>query len=97
MGALIWLIDTAIQLFVWLLIAHVIISWLTAFNVINTRNPVVAQIGGFLYRITEPVLRPVRRFIPSLGGIDISPVIIILLLFFVRKLMWDNFGGTVMM
>jgi len=96
MGAVIWLIDTAIEIYVWLLIAHVVLSWLTSFNVINARHAVIAQVGGFLYRITDPVLRPVRRFIPNLGGIDISPVIVILLLFFVRKLLWDNFAGATM-
>lgn len=80
------LLITIIQIFVWLLIANAILSWLVAFNVINTRNQFVATVGEFLYKITEPVLRPIRNIIPSFGGIDISPIILILLLFFVQNL-----------
>ena len=84
MRALFLVIDLALQLYVWLLIAAAILSWLVAFNVVNTRNPVVATIGQFLYAITEPALRPIRNFMPSLGGIDISPVILILIIIFIR-------------
>ena len=66
------------------LIAAAIFSWLVAFNVVNVRNPVVGMIGDFLYRITEPALRPIRNMMPSLGGIDISPVILILIIIFIR-------------
>ena len=62
------------------------LSWLVAFNVVNARNPIVANIGDFLYRITEPVLRPIRGILPNLGGIDISPVILILLLLFLQQI-----------
>jgi YggT family protein len=65
-----------------LLIAAVIFSWLFAFNVINGRNQFVATIGDFLYRVTEPALRPIRRVMPDLGGIDISPLLLILILYF---------------
>ena len=61
-----------------------ILSWLVAFNVVNTNNRVVLTIGDMLYRITEPALRPIRNILPNLGGIDISPVILILLLLFIR-------------
>ncbi|ARP99146.1 YggT family protein [Pseudorhodoplanes sinuspersici] len=74
-----------LQLYVWLLIASAILSWLIAFNVVNTRNQVVATIADFLWRITEPVLKPVRSFMPNLGGIDISPVIVILIIFFLQS------------
>ena len=74
-----------LQLYVWLLIASAILSWLIAFNVVNTRNQVVATIADFLWRITEPVLRPIRSFMPDLGGIDISPVILILIIFFIQS------------
>ncbi|MCG8491425.1 MAG: YggT family protein [Sneathiellales bacterium] len=80
------LLITIIQIFVWLLIANAILSWLVAFNVINTRNQFIATVGEFLYKITEPVLRPIRNIVPSFGGIDISPIILILLLFFVQNL-----------
>ena len=74
-----------LQLYVWLLIASAILSWLIAFNVVNTRNQVVATIADFLWRITEPVLRPIRSFMPDLSGIDISPVILILIIFFIQS------------
>jgi YggT family protein len=84
MQALFLVIDLALQIYVWLIIAAAILSWLVAFNVVNTRNPVVAGIGEFLYRITEPALRPIRNMLPNLGGIDISPVILILIIIFLR-------------
>jgi YggT family protein len=84
MRALFLVIDLALQIYIWLIIAAAILSWLVAFNVVNTRNPVVAGIGEFLYRITEPALRPIRNFLPNLGGIDISPVILILIIIFLR-------------
>jgi YggT family protein len=84
MRALFLVIDLALQLYVWIVIAMAIFSWLVAFNVANTRNHVVAMIGDFLYRITEPALRPIRNFLPNLGGIDISPVILFLIIVFIR-------------
>ena len=66
------------------MIAAAIFSWLVAFHVVNTRNQVVAMIGETLYRITEPVLRPIRNMLPNLGGIDISPVILFLIIIFIR-------------
>ena len=74
-----------LQLYVWLLIAAAILSWLIAFNVVNTHNQVVAMIADFLYKITEPVLRPIRSVLPNLGGIDISPIIVILIIFFLQN------------
>ena len=85
MIALFNLIDTVISLYIWALIISAILSWLVAFNVINTSNRFVYMVGDFLYRITEPALRPIRNIIPNLGGIDISPVILILLLVFLRN------------
>lgn len=86
MSAVFWLIDTIIELYIWLLIAQAILSWLLAFGVVNRYNRAVAVIGDFLYRVTDPALRPIRSFLPSFGGIDISPVILILLLMFLRRL-----------
>ena len=83
------LINTVISLYIWVLIANAILSWLVAFNVVNTHNKIVYMIGDFLYRITEPVLRPIRRVVPDLGGIDISPIILILILFFLRDLLFE--------
>jgi len=87
MIALLWLINTLIQIYIWLLIAQAVLSWLLAFGVVNRYNRVVATIGDFLWRITDPLLRPIRRVLPDLGGIDISPVILILLLVFVQRLL----------
>jgi YggT family protein len=84
MRALFLVIDLALQLYIWILIAAAVFSWLVAFNVVNVRNPVVGMIGDFLYRITEPALRPIRSMMPDLGGIDISPVILILIIIFIR-------------
>jgi len=90
MFALIKLVDTVINLYIWLLIINVALSWLVAFNVVNTRNRFVYMIGDFLNRVTEPALRPIRRIIPNLGGIDISPVVLILVLVFARNfLLYD--------
>jgi YggT family protein len=86
MNPFLWLILTIIDIYIWLLIASAVLSWLVAFNVVNTRNPLVANIGEFLYRITEPALRPIRNMLPNLGGIDVSPVILIILLLFLKQL-----------
>ena len=85
MNSVLWLILKIIDIYVWLIILQVVLSWLIAFNVVNTHNQVVAVIGDFLYRITEPVLRPIRNFMPNLGGIDVSPVILILIIFFIQS------------
>ncbi len=84
MQALLDVIEIALTLYMWIVIAMAIFSWLVAFNVVNTRNSVVHMIGDFLYRITEPVLRPIRNMMPNLGGIDISPVILFLIIIFIR-------------
>jgi len=79
------LIDTLLWLYIMVLIISAILSWLVAFNVINTRNRAVYLVGDFCHRVTEPALRPIRRLLPSLGGIDISPIILILLLQMLRE------------
>ena len=77
----------AIDLYIWLVIIGAILSWLVAFNVINSSNQLVYLILDFLYRITEPALRRIKRFFPYLGGIDISPVILILGLIFIQMVL----------
>jgi YggT family protein len=77
----------AIDLYIWLVIIGAILSWLVAFNVINSSNQLVYLILDFLYRITEPALRRIKRFLPNLGGIDISPVILILGLIFIQMVL----------
>ena len=86
MVAIARLIDTVITLYIWILIAQAILSWLIAFNVINSYNQFVSRVIEFLWRITEPALRPIRRFVPLIGGVDISPIVLILLLYFLRDL-----------
>jgi YggT family protein len=89
MRALLEVILIALQLYTYLIVASAILSWLVAFNVVNTRNDVVRSIWTFLDAVTEPALRPIRRILPNLGGIDISPVILILLIIFIQKLIVD--------
>ncbi len=84
MRALFLVIDLALQLYIYLLVAAAVLSWLIAFNVVNMRNQFVAMVADFLYRITEPALRPIRNVMPNLGGIDISPVILIFIIIFIR-------------
>ena len=84
LSALIQVVLVAINIYVFVLIASAVMSWLLAFNVLNSRNQFVAMLAEFLYRVTEPALRPIRRFIPHLGGIDVSPVVLILVLYFVQ-------------
>jgi YggT family protein len=84
MVPLIGFIILVIDLYIWVVIAGAILSWLIAFNVVNTHNRFVYQVADMLYRLTEPALRPIRSILPNLGGIDISPVILILFLLFIR-------------
>jgi YggT family protein len=91
MMALFNLVDTVIRLYIVILIAWVILSWLVAFDIVNRRNRFVFLVGDFLERVTAPALRPIRRILPNLGGIDLSPLVLILLLYFLRDLMWELF------
>jgi YggT family protein len=84
MVPLIGFLVLVIDLYIWVVIASAILSWLIAFNVVNTQNRFVYSVAETLYRLTEPALRPIRSIIPNLGGIDISPVILILFLLFLR-------------
>ena len=94
--AIFQLLDAVIGLFIWALILAAIFSMLASFNVLDTRNRLVWSIGDFLYRVTEPVLRPVRNVMPSFGNIDLSPVVVILLLQYVaRPLLATLYRGIV--
>jgi YggT family protein len=79
-----------ISLYIWVVIISAIISWLIAFDVVNRRNRAVYTIADAMYRLTEPALRPIRRMLPDLGGVDISPVILILGLIFIRDVVLLN-------
>ena len=87
MQSIMILIDTILSLYTWILIAMVVFSWLFAFNVINPRNQFVSMIGDFLHKATEPVLRPIRRLLPAMGGIDLSPIVVFLAIMLIRNLM----------
>ena len=89
MIALVNLLSNIITIYIWILILAVVISWLISFNIVNTSNRFVAVAAEFLFRATEPALRPIRRVLPNLGGLDISPVILILLLYFLRDLLYE--------
>lgn len=78
-------IDLVLQLYEYVLVAMIVFSWLHAFGVVNTRNQAVATIGDVLYRLTEPVLAPIRRIMPNLGGLDLSPIVVFLGIFVVRQ------------
>jgi YggT family protein len=90
MLALISTIDLALGIYWWIVILSAVFSWLYAFNVVNPSNQFVGMVGNALYRLTEPALRPIRNFLPDLGGIDISPIVLLLLIFFLRQLLWTT-------
>ncbi len=92
MNAFILLLDRIIYLYVWVLIINAIISWLIAFNVLNTQNRFVYSVLEFTYKLTDPPLNYIRRFLPNLGSIDISPVVLILLIYFARDLIRNIVG-----
>ena len=96
MLALIQTIVLALDIYWWILIAAAVFSWLFAFNVINSRNQFVSAVGTFLYRVTEPALRPIRRVLPDLGGIDISPVVLLLIIFFLRQLIINTIAPALL-
>lgn len=86
MNPFLWLILTILDVYFWIILATVIMSWLVGFGVINASNPYVRQIGYALRRLTEPLLGPIRRLLPDLGGIDISPIVLLIGLQFVKYL-----------
>ena len=89
MLSLLLLIDKVIDIYTWIVIASAIMSWLVAFGVLNVRNQFIRMVVDLLYRLTEPLLRPIRRFLPNLGGVDISPIILLLGLYFLESLLHE--------
>ncbi len=89
LGPLIKITIIAIDFYIWVVIISAILSWLVAFNVVNTRNRLVYMIGDFLYRITEPALGRIRRFVPNFSGVDITPIVLILGLWFVQMVLGE--------
>ena len=86
MNAIVLLIERIIDLYIWILIINVIFSWLVAFNVLNTQNRFVNLVLETTYKLTDPPLNYIRKFLPNLGSIDISPIILILALIFIKDL-----------
>ena len=89
MKSIFLLVDNIINIYIWLIIINAILSWLVAFNVLNTQNRFVFAVLNATHQLTDPVLNKIRKFIPNLGSIDISPVVLILLLFFIRNLFFE--------
>ena len=95
MWSLLSLIRLILQIYSWIIIAAAVMSWLVAFGVLNVRNQFIRMVVETLFRLTEPMLRPIRRMLPNLGGVDISPVVLLLALFFLREALryyvWPHF------
>ena len=85
------LLDSVITIYLWIIIINAILSWLVAFNILNTQNRFVFSALAATYKLTDPALNKIRRFIPTFGSIDISPVILILLLMFLRNIIFEIF------
>jgi YggT family protein len=96
MISLLNLIDLILSIIQWIVIASVVASWLVAFGVVNTRNQAVYTIVDSLNRITEPLLRPIRRLIPLFGGLDISPMVLLLAIWFIQSLLHEYAYRAVM-
>ena len=88
------LLDSLISIYLWIIIINALLSWLVAFNVLNTQNRFVFSILDTTYKMTDPILNKIRRFVPSFGSIDISPVILILGLMFLRNLVFEIFAPS---
>ena len=89
MKSILILLDSVVSIYIWILIINAILSWLIAFNILNTSNRHVYSLLDVSYKMTDPLLRPIRNFLPNLGGIDISPVVLILILMFLRNLVFE--------
>jgi len=94
MKSIFFLLDSIITIYLWIIIINAILSWLVAFNILNTQNRFVFSVLDATYKLTDPALNKIRRFIPTFGSIDISPVILILLLMFLRNLIFEVFAPS---
>ena len=92
MKSILILVDSVVTIYIWVLIINALLSWLIAFNVLNTSNRLVYSLLDISYKMTDPLLRPIRNFLPNLGSIDVSPVILILLLMFLRNIIFEIFA-----
>ena len=89
MKSILILVDSVVTIYIWVLIINALLSWLIAFNILNTSNRLVYSLLDISYKMTDPLLKPIRNFLPNLGNIDISPVVLILLLMFLRNLIFE--------
>ena len=92
-SAIVWLVNILVSIMTWFIIAQAILSWLVAFNIVNTRSGIVYSIARFLDTVTAPLLEPARRVIPNLGGIDISPIVVLLALRFAQIIFNNTAAG----
>lgn len=95
MNPAIWLTYTVLNIYWWIMLATIIVSWLTAFNIINYSNPTVRQITSVLYTLTEPVLAPIRRILPSISGLDFSPIVVFLIIMFLEQSLLPYFFRSI--
>ena len=86
------LLDSFITIYLWIIIINAVLSWLVAFNILNTQNRFVFSVLDTTYKMTDPILNKIRRFIPTFGSIDVSPVILILFLMFLRNIIFEIFA-----
>lgn len=94
---LIQFVVMVVDLYIWVIIGSAVLSWLVAFGVVNTSNRFVYTLGDILHRLTEPAMRPIRQFVPDLGGIDLSPVILILGLIFIKNVVLIGWAAPMFM
>ena len=92
MKSIFFLLDSVITIYLWIIIVNAILSWLVAFNILNTQNRFVFSVLDATYKLTDPALNKIRRFIPTFGSIDISPIVLILLLMFLRNIIFEIFA-----
>ena len=88
------LLDSIITIYIWIVIINAILSWLVAFNIMNTQNRFVFSVLDMTYKLTDPALNKIRRFLPTFGSIDLSPVVLILFLMFIRNLVFEIFAPS---
>ena len=88
------LLDSIIAIYLWIIIINAILSWFVAFNILNTQNRFVSSVLDATYKLTDPVLNKIRRFIPTFGSVDISPVVLILILMFLRNIIFEIFAPS---
>jgi YggT family protein len=86
------LLDSLISIYLWVIIINALLSWLVAFNILNTQNRFVFSVLDTTYKLTDPILNKIRRFVPTFGSVDISPIILILGLMFLRNLVFEIFA-----